>query len=75
MKALAFRVQCGLDQRWYVCHYASKVHSFSTQQDAEHFAKRWAMANLPSVVRVEVNGEIVKEWKFGAETPGIKRRQ
>jgi hypothetical protein len=73
MRRLAFRVQLGLDQRWYVSHFGSKVHSFAAQEDAERFATRWAMANEPSIVCVEVKGQIIKEWTFGDATPGIKR--
>lgn len=67
-----FRIQHGLDQRWYVSSLGSKVHSFPTQVEAEQFAKRWAKANQPSIVRMEVEGQIVSEWRFGDETPGIE---
>jgi uncharacterized protein DUF2188 len=72
MRSQLFRIQRGLDQRWYVSHYGSKVHSFPTQLEAEEFAKRWAKANQPSIVRLEANGQIEREWKFGDDTPGIK---
>lgn len=67
MKAQEFRIQRGLDQRWYVSHYSgsSKVYSFPTRIKAEEFAKRWAKANQPSIVRVQVEGQIEKEWHFG----------
>jgi hypothetical protein len=67
-----FHIQRGLDQRWYVSYLGSKVHSFPTQLEAQEFAKRWAKVNQPSIVRVEVDGQIEEEWKFGDETPGIK---
>jgi hypothetical protein len=72
MRSQVFRIERGIDQHWHVSHHGSKVHSFLTRLEAEEFAKRWAKVNHPSVVRVEVNGQIEREWKFGVETPGIK---
>lgn len=72
MRPQVFRIRHGLDQRWYVSYFGSKVHSFPTQAEAEQFAERWAKANQPSIVRMEVEGQIVSEWRFGDETPGIK---
>ncbi len=73
MRAQIFRIQRGIDERWYVSHSSGlfKVHSFRTQVKAEEFAKRWAEAHQPSIVRVVIKGEIAKECNFGQETPGI----
>ncbi len=74
MKFHSFRIQQGLDHRWYVSHFGATVHSFPTQQQAEEFAKRWAKGNEPSIVRLEINGQVEKEWKFGEETPGPRSK-
>ena len=67
MRSQKFRMQRGVDQRWYVSHCSGlfKVYRFRAQLKAEEFAKRWATANRPSTVTVQVNGQIEKEWHFG----------
>jgi len=67
MRSQEFRIQGGVDQRWYVSHSSGlfNVYCFRTQLKAEEFAKRWAIANQPSIVSVQVEEHIEKEWHFG----------
>jgi hypothetical protein len=67
-----FVVYPGPQWGWAVaCRGATQSHTFTDKHVAISYAKSWAEANRPSVVRVESpDGGLEAEWEYSPYTGG-----